>query len=105
MGGFFFGRQDVSITFFGRTKEFSEVCVTSLMCNFGVRSRFLDVIYGVCRLTEALDEGGNYQIGLGPYQTKGGWGGGLYIPHFLIGCSNQTAWSGQIHLGCSIKDH
>ena len=43
----FFCRQDVSITFFGRTKEFSEVRGTSLMCNFGVRSRFLDVIYGV----------------------------------------------------------
>ena len=26
----------------------------SLMCNFGVRSRFLDVIYGLARLTEAL---------------------------------------------------
>ena len=43
----FFCRQDVSITIFGRTKEFSEVRGTSLMCNFGVRSRFLDVIYGV----------------------------------------------------------
>ena len=32
---------------FGRTKEFSEVCGTSLMCNFRVRSRFLDVIYAV----------------------------------------------------------
>ena len=46
MGGFF-SRQDVSISIFGRTKEFSEVRGTSLMCNFGVRSRFLDVIYGV----------------------------------------------------------
>ena len=46
MGGFFC-RQDVSISIFGRTKEFSEVRGTSLMCNFGVRSRFLDVIYGV----------------------------------------------------------
>ena len=43
----FFCRQDVSITIFGHTKEFSEVRGTSLMCNFGVRSRFLDVIYGV----------------------------------------------------------
>ena len=43
----FFSRQDVSISIFGRTKEFSEVRGTSLMCNFGVRSRFLDVIYGV----------------------------------------------------------
>ena len=43
----FFCRQDVSISIFGRTKEFSEVRGTSLMCNFGVRSRFLDVIYGV----------------------------------------------------------
>ena len=43
----FFCRQDISITFFGRTKEFSEVRGTSLMCNLGVRSRFLDVIYGV----------------------------------------------------------
>ena len=43
----FFCRQDVSITIFGRTKEFSEVRGTSLMCNFGVRSRFSDVIYGV----------------------------------------------------------
>ena len=43
----FFCRQGVSITIFGRTKEFSEVRGTSLMCNFGVRSRFLDVIYGV----------------------------------------------------------
>ena len=43
----FFCRQDVSITILGRTKEFSEVRGTSLMCNFGVRSRFLDVIYGV----------------------------------------------------------
>ena len=47
VGGFFFCRQDVSITIFGRTKEFSEVRGTSVMCNFGVRSRFLDVIYGV----------------------------------------------------------
>ena len=44
--GVFFCRQDVSISVFGRTKEFSEVRGTSLMCNFGVRSRFLDVIYG-----------------------------------------------------------
>ena len=43
----FFCRQDVSISIFGRTKEFSEVRGTPLMCNFGVRSRFLDVIYGV----------------------------------------------------------
>ena len=43
----FFCRQDVSISIFGRTKEFAEVRGTSLMCNFGVRSRFLDVIYGV----------------------------------------------------------
>ena len=43
----FFCRQDVSISIFGRTKEFSEVRGTSLMCNFGVRSRFLDVIYSV----------------------------------------------------------
>ena len=35
------------MTIFGRTKEFSEVRGMSLMCNFGVRSRFLDVIYGV----------------------------------------------------------
>ena len=35
------------MSIFGRTKEFSEVRGTSLMCNFGVRSRFLDVIYGV----------------------------------------------------------
>ena len=47
VGVFFFCRQDVSISIFGRTKEFSEVRGTSLMCNFGVRSRFLDVIYGV----------------------------------------------------------
>ena len=47
MWAFFFCRQDVSISIFGRTKEFSEVRGTSLMCNFGVRSRFLDVIYGV----------------------------------------------------------
>ena len=46
LGGFFSG-QDVSITFFGRTTEFSEVRGTSLMCIFGVRSRFMDVIYGV----------------------------------------------------------
>ena len=44
--GFFF-RQDVSISIFGGTKEFSEVRGTSLMCYFGVHSRFLDVIYGV----------------------------------------------------------
>ena len=43
----FFCRLDVSISIFRRTKEFSEVRDTSLMCNFGVRSRFLDVIYGV----------------------------------------------------------
>ena len=43
----FFCRQDVSISIFGRTEEFSEVRGTSLMGNFGVRSRFLDVIYGV----------------------------------------------------------
>ena len=43
----FFCRQDVSITIFGRTREFSEVRGTSLMCNFGVRSRLWDVIYGV----------------------------------------------------------
>ena len=43
----FFCRQDLSIYIFGRTKEFSEVHGTSLMCNFGVRSRFFDVIYGV----------------------------------------------------------
>ena len=43
----FFCRQDVSISIFGRTKEFSEVHGTSLMCNFGVRRIFLDVIYGV----------------------------------------------------------
>ena len=43
----FFCRLDVSITIFGRTKEFSEFRGTSLMCNFGLRSRFLDVIYGV----------------------------------------------------------
>ena len=43
----FFCRQDVSISIFGRTKDFSEVRSTSLMCNFGVRSRFLDVIYDV----------------------------------------------------------
>ena len=43
----FFCRQDVSISIFGRSKEFSEVRGTSLMCNFGVHSRFLDVIYGV----------------------------------------------------------
>ena len=36
-----------SITIFGRTKEFAEVRRMSLMCNFGVRSRYLDVIYGV----------------------------------------------------------
>ena len=47
MGGFFFCRQDVLISIFGRTKEFSEVHGTFSMCNFGVRSRFLDVIYGV----------------------------------------------------------
>ena len=47
VGGFFFCRQDVSISIFGRTKEFSEVRGMSLMCNFGVRSRFSDVIYGV----------------------------------------------------------
>ena len=47
MWAFFFCRQDVSITFFGRTKEFSKVCGTSLMCDFGVRSQFLYVIYGV----------------------------------------------------------
>ena len=35
------------MSIFGRTKEFSEVRGTSQMCNFGVRSRFLDVIYGV----------------------------------------------------------
>ena len=45
--GFFFCRQDFSISIFGRTKEFSEVRDTSLMCNFGIRSQFLDVIYGV----------------------------------------------------------
>ena len=46
VGGFFLptGRLDI---LFGRTKEFSEVRGTSLMCNFGVRSRFLDVIYDV----------------------------------------------------------
>ena len=43
----FFCRQDVSISIFGGTKEFSEVRGTSMMCNFGVCSRFLDVIYGV----------------------------------------------------------
>ena len=43
----FFCRQDVSISIFGHTKESSEVRGTTLMCNFGVRSRFLDVIYGV----------------------------------------------------------
>ena len=43
----FFCRQDVSISIFGRTKEFSEVRGTSLMYNFGVRSRCLDVIYAV----------------------------------------------------------
>ena len=48
VGGFFYCRQDVSITIFSRTKEFSEVRGMSLMCNFGVRSRFWDVIYGVC---------------------------------------------------------
>ena len=37
----------VSITIFGRTKEFSEVGGTSLMYNFGVHSQFWDVIYGV----------------------------------------------------------
>ena len=47
VGGFFFCRQDVSISTFGRPKEFSEVYGTSLMCNFGVHSRFLGVIYGV----------------------------------------------------------
>ena len=47
VGGFFFCRQDVSMNIFGRTKEFSDVRGTSLMCNFGVRSRFWDVIYGV----------------------------------------------------------
>ena len=35
------------MSIFGRTKEFSEVRRTSLMCNFGVHSRFLDVIHGV----------------------------------------------------------
>ena len=45
--GVFFCRQDLSISIFGRTKEFSEVCGTSLMCNFGVGSRFRDVIYVV----------------------------------------------------------
>ena len=45
--GGFFCRQDVSISTFGRPKEFSEVRGTSLMCNFGVHSRFLDVMYGV----------------------------------------------------------
>ena len=46
VGGFFLqtGRLD---THYGRTKEFSEVRGTSLTCNFGVRSRFLDVIYGL----------------------------------------------------------
>ena len=45
----FFCRQDVSIFIFGRNKEFSEVHGTSLMCNFGVSSRFWDVIqvYGI----------------------------------------------------------
>ena len=47
VGGVFFCRQDVSMNIFGRTKEFSDVRGTSLMCNFGVRSRFWDVIYGV----------------------------------------------------------
>ena len=32
---------------FGRTGKFSEVRGTSLMCNFGVCSRILDVIYAV----------------------------------------------------------
>ena len=45
--GFFFCRQDVSISIFGHTKEFSENRSTSLMCNFGVRSRFWDIIYRV----------------------------------------------------------
>ena len=45
--GVFFCRQHISITIFGCTKEFSEVRGTSLMCNYGVRSRFLDVIYGL----------------------------------------------------------
>ena len=47
VGVFFFCRQDLSIFIFGRTKELSEVLSMSLMCNFGVRWRFLDVIYDV----------------------------------------------------------
>ena len=45
--GVVFCRQDVSISNFGRTKKFSEVRSTSLMCNFDICSRFWDVIYGV----------------------------------------------------------
>ena len=46
VGGFFLqtGRLDF---IFGRTKKFSEVRSTSLMCNFDICSRFWDVIYGV----------------------------------------------------------
>ena len=47
VGGFFSADRTSQISIFGRTKEFSEVRGTSLMCNFGVRSRSLDVIYGV----------------------------------------------------------
>ena len=43
----FFCRQDVWISIFGRTKKFSEVRSMSLMCNFGICSRFWDVIYGL----------------------------------------------------------
>ena len=59
----FFCRQDVSISIFGRTKEFSEVRGTSVMCNFGVRSRFFDVIYGVRPPNGSPDRTFNYASG------------------------------------------
>ena len=43
----FFCRLDVLIHIFGCSKEFPEVRGASLMCNFGVRSRFWDVICGI----------------------------------------------------------
>ena len=42
-----FSADRTSRSIFGRTKKFSEVRSTSLMCNFGICSRFWDVIYGV----------------------------------------------------------
>ena len=74
--GIFFCRQDLSIFIFGRTKEYSEVSGMSLMCNLGVRSLYLDVIYGVrgspalAKISGSAHEVNSFQNRLGKHNSR-----------------------------------